>query len=310
MNLSSYEKTMPMKKQRIDKLLFERGLASSREKANALIMAGCVFIGEVRIEKAGQLVAGDSLVTVRLSDNPYVSRGGLKLERALTEFAIAVQGKKALDVGASTGGFTDCLLQHGILQVYALDVGHGQMDPKIARDPRVVHLERVNVRHVLPSDFPGPFDLITIDVSFIGLRLVLGVVKELLSGEGEIIALVKPQFEVGKGQVGKKGIVRDQEKQRQVLREVIDFAQSIGLCFRGLVASPITGAKGNQEFLLHLTLPALALPAPLTCPAENAVTCPDEKSTACSTCSTCSSCSAENVVQEAIERAIRQRDIR
>ncbi|MEW5800930.1 MAG: TlyA family RNA methyltransferase [bacterium] len=247
-----------MKKQRIDKLLFDRGLVSSREKANALIMAGHVFIGEVRIEKPGQLVPDDSPVTVREPDNPYVSRGGLKLEKALAEFCISVQGKTALDVGASTGGFTDCLLQHGALQVYALDVGHGQMDPKIAHHARVIPLERVNIRHVSPSDFPAPFDLITIDVSFIGLRLVLPAVKELLSGEGEIIALVKPQFEVGKGQVGKKGVVRDPEKQKQVLYEIIDFAQSIGLFCQGLIASPITGAKGNLEFLLHLTLTRLA----------------------------------------------------
>jgi 23S rRNA (cytidine1920-2'-O)/16S rRNA (cytidine1409-2'-O)-methyltransferase len=232
-------------------------------------MAGCVFIGEVRVEKPGQLVSDDVPITIRKSDNPYVSRGGLKLEKALVEFAIAVQGKRALDVGASTGGFTDCLLQHGARQVYALDVGYGQMDPKIAHDPRVVLMERVNIRQVSPSNFPGPgfpgsdfsvsgfpgpFDLITIDVSFIGLRLVLPVVRELLSAEGDIIALVKPQFEVGKGQVGKKGIVRDPEKHAQVLREVIDFAQSIGLCFQGLITSPITGAKGNLEFLLHLTL--------------------------------------------------------
>ncbi len=284
-----------MKKQRIDKLLFERGLAASREKASALIMAGCVYIGEVRIEKPGQLVPDDSPVTVRTSDNPYVSRGGLKLKKALVEFAIPVMGKKALDVGASTGGFTDCLLQHGIRQVYALDVGHGQMDPKIARDPRVVHMERVNVRHVLPFNFPGPFDLVTIDVSFIGLRLVLPVVKELLSGEGEIIALVKPQFEVGKGQVGKKGVVRDQEKQRQVLREIVDFAQSIGLFFKGLIASPITGAKGNVEFLLHLTLTP---PQTLTRSAENAATCSGGDT-------------AQEAIEvhKAIERAIRQSDI-
>ncbi|MEW6379473.1 MAG: TlyA family RNA methyltransferase [bacterium] len=240
------------KRERVDKLLFDRGLVPSREKAKALIMAGCVFSGEMRIEKPGQLVPLEAPLTVRESDNPYVSRGGLKLERALREFALDVQDKRALDIGASTGGFTDCLLQHGAVRVYALDVGYGQMDPRIARDPRVVHRERVNVRHGVPSDFSGPFDLVTIDVSFISLRLVLPVVKEFLSAEGEIVALVKPQFEVGKGQVGKNGIVRDPEKHATVLREIIDYAQSLGLCFRGLVTSPITGAKGNLEFLLRL----------------------------------------------------------
>lgn len=240
------------KRERVDKLLFDRGLVPSREKAKALIMAGCVFSDEIRIDKPGQLVPLDAPLTVRESDNPYVSRGGLKLERALREFALDVQGKRALDVGASTGGFTDCLLQHGAGQVYALDVGYGQMDPRIARDPRVVHRERVNVRHVVPSDFPGPFDLITIDVSFISLRLVFPVVKKLLSAEGEIVALVKPQFEVGKGQVGPKGVVRDPEKHARVLQEIIDCAQSLGLYFRGLVASPVTGARGNLEFLLRL----------------------------------------------------------
>jgi len=240
------------RRERADKLLCEQGLAPSRQKARALIMAGCVLSGEVRVEKCGQMLPADCLLKVREADNPYVSRGGLKLEHALRRFALDVRGKRALDVGASTGGFTDCLLQHGAEQVYAVDVGYGQMDPKIRSDQRVVHRERVNIRHVVQSDFPFLFELITIDVSFISLRLVLPPVKELLADGGEIVALVKPQFEVGKGQVGKNGVVRNSKKHEQVLREIIDCAQNLGLCFRGLAASPISGAKGNLEFFLHL----------------------------------------------------------
>lgn len=249
-----------MKKQRLDKLLLERGLVSSREKAQALIMAGDVFLKDQRLEKPGQQVPIDAQISLRQTTLPYVSRGGLKLEYGLDHFSIQVEGKLALDVGSSTGGFTDCLLQHGIREVYAIDVGYGQMDFKIAHHPKVHLKERINIRYVIREDFPWPFDLITIDVSFISLRLVLPVVKNLLAKPGEIVALVKPQFEVGKGQVGKGGIVRDPQKHKLVLQQIIQFAQAEGLSFSHLAPSPIAGAKGNQEFLLHLTLPGEMLP--------------------------------------------------
>ncbi|MGA1874068.1 MAG: TlyA family RNA methyltransferase [bacterium] len=243
-----------MKKERVDKLLHERGLAPSRERARALVMAGKVFTGDSRIDKPGQLIALGAPLTIK-EPIPYVSRGGIKLEKAIREFGLSISGKSVLDVGASTGGFTDCLLQHGAGQVYAVDVGYGQMDPRIAHHPRVVLRDRVNIRYVSPSDFPVLFDLITIDVSFISLRLVLPVVKKLLAEPGGIIALVKPQFEVGKGQVGKGGIVRDPEKHIRVLKEIIDFAQEHSLALAGLTLSPIAGSRGNREFLLYLIHP-------------------------------------------------------
>ena len=244
-----------MKKKRIDKLLFEKGLVSSREKARALVMAGCVFIKDIRVEKAGQLVPCDAPVNIKKSAIPYVSKGGIKLEKALKEFGISVAGKTALDVGASTGGFTDCLLHYGAGRVYAVDVGYGQLDPKIANHPRVVCKDRTNIRYVSLDEFPERFDLVTIDVSFISLRLVLPAVKKLLALRAEIIALVKPQFEVTKGQVGKGGIVREPEKHVRVLRDIIDFSQDQDLFFADLTTSPITDKRKNREFLLYLIQP-------------------------------------------------------
>ena len=244
-----------MKKERIDKLLCEKGLVSSREKAQALVMAGCVFIKDIRVEKAGQLVACDAPLVLKRSAIPYVSRGGIKLEKAIKEFEISVLGKIVLDVGASTGGFTDCLLQHGACRVYAVDVGYGQLDPKIAHHPRVVCKEHMNIRYVSSEEFPELFNLITIDVSFISLRLVLPAVKKLLAHPGGIIALVKPQFEVDKGQVGKGGIVREPEKHAQVLWKIIDFSQKQSLFFANLTTSPVVGKRKNREFLLYLIYP-------------------------------------------------------
>ena len=241
-----------MKKERIDKLLFEKGLVPSREKAKALIMAGKVFIKAGRIEKPGQLVDVDAPLEIKKPSTPYVSRAGVKLEKALHTFGISVSQKIALDVGASTGGFTDCLIQHGARLVYAVDVGYGQMDPKIAQNSKVIIKDRVNLRYATQKDFPCLFDLITIDVSFISLRLILPVAKKLLTSGGEIICLVKPQFEIGKGQVGKGGIIRDPQKHARVLWKIIHFAQEQNLFFSNVVTSPITGAKGNKEFLLYL----------------------------------------------------------
>lgn len=244
-----------MKKKRIDKLLYEKALVSSREKARALVMAGCVFIKDIRVEKAGQLVPYDAPVVLKKSAIPYVSRGGIKLEKAIKEFGILVAGKTVLDVGASTGGFTDCLLQYGAKRVYAVDVGYGQLDTKIANHPKVVCKDRINIRYASLDEFPDPFDLVTIDVSFISLRLVLPVIKKLLAHPGGIIALVKPQFEVSKGQVGKGGIVREPEKHVRVLREIIDFSQNQDLFFADLTTSPIIDKRKNREFLLYLIYP-------------------------------------------------------
>lgn len=235
---------------RLDQLLVERQLAESREKAKALILAGQVLVKGQKVDKAGQQVAADAEVAL-LGRPKYVSRGGLKLEGALQEFGLAVEGKVCLDVGASTGGFTDCLLQHGAAKVYAFDVGTAQLDWRLRNDPRVVSREGVNVRHLRPEELPERVDLIVVDVSFISLAMILPVLPPLLQEGGEMVLLVKPQFEVGREQVGKGGIVRDPELHRQAVEKITALAKGLGfvtLCTN----SPILGAEGNKEFLLHL----------------------------------------------------------
>jgi 23S rRNA (cytidine1920-2'-O)/16S rRNA (cytidine1409-2'-O)-methyltransferase len=242
-------------KLRLDQLLVDRGLAPSRERARALILAGDVSIDGQPATKAGTPVPPDANVTLRTPDHPWVSRGGLKLVHALEVFGIDPVAAVALDIGASTGGFTDVLLQRGAARVVALDVGHNQLDWKIRTDPRVLVIEGLNARYLTPADLPADarqFGVITIDVSFISLRHILPVVPQLLAAGGHVIALVKPQFEAGRTDVGKGGIVRDERIQARVVDEVVEVARQVGLSQRGLTPSPITGAEGNREFLLHL----------------------------------------------------------
>ena len=240
-------------KERIDKLVVERGLAPSREKARALIMAGQVVVGDHAVSKAGQLVPLDAEIRLKGEPLPFVSRGGLKLQKALDEFALDVTGLTALDVGASTGGFTDCLLQRGAARVFAVDVGYGQLAWKLREDPRVVNLEKTNIRYLEPATLGAAPDMAVIDASFISLDKVLPSVVRLICDDGFIVALIKPQFEVGKGEVGKGGVVRDEAKHKRVIDEVAAEAVVLGLTVRGLVESPITGPKGNREFLMLLT---------------------------------------------------------
>ncbi len=248
-----------MKKgQRLDALLVERGLAGSRERARALILAGQVRVNDTVVSKAGTPVAADARIELVVPDHPYVGRGGLKLAHALDVFGIDPAGMTALDIGASTGGFTDVLLQRGAARVVALDVGHGQLDWKLRSDPRVVVLERVNARALTPDQLPAEarrFPLVTIDVSFISLRHILPVLPPLLLPGAAVIALVKPQFEAGRAEVGKGGIVRDPAVHARVVDEVAAAADALGLRRAGLAESPIAGMEGNREFLLHLTWP-------------------------------------------------------
>lgn len=246
-------------KSRLDKLLVAKGLVQSRHQAQGLILARQVLVDGQMVDKAGQMVAADARLELKAT-LPYVGRGGLKLEGALKEFDIGVKGKTALDVGASTGGFTDCLLQQGAARVYALDVGYGQLAWKLRQDHRVVVLDKTNVRYLKPDGLGEPVDLVTIDVSFISLIKVIPPIIPLLKPAADIIALVKPQFEVGKGEVGKGGVVREQRKHRQVLTKLISFAQELGLSVKGISSSCILGAKGNTEFFLYLTLASLASP--------------------------------------------------
>ncbi|MBI3600551.1 MAG: TlyA family RNA methyltransferase [Nitrospinae bacterium] len=241
-----------MQRKRLDNLLVERGIVQSRERAKALILSGEVKVDGIPINKAGVLVNEDSEIEFTGKDMPYVSRGGLKLEKAIKEFGGNVKDKVAIDVGASTGGFTDCLLQYGAKKVYAVDVGYGQLAWKLRNDPRVIVIERKNIRYLKPDDIGEPADIATIDVSFISLKLVLPAVKTLLKERGEIIALIKPQFEVGKGEVGKGGIVREKEKHERVISEIKSFAADLGFKVLGLTESPIHGQKGNVEFLIYI----------------------------------------------------------
>ena len=242
---------------RLDTLLVERGLVATRERARALILAGQVRINGQPATKAGHAVQTDDAVTLDQPDHPYVGRGGLKLAHALDAFGISPAGQLALDVGASTGGFTDVLLQRGAARVVALDVGHGQLDWKLRSDARVVVLERQNARTLTPGQLPEDarcFALITVDVSFISLRQILPVLPPLLARGGDVVALVKPQFEAGRGEVGKGGIVRDEDVQRRVVEDVTAAARALGFARLGVVESPITGMEGNREFLIHLRL--------------------------------------------------------
>ena len=239
-----------MQHERIDKLLVERGLADSRTKAQALVIAGAVLVGEQLVKKPSEIFSHDA--NIRIKDNAtqrYVSRGGIKLEAALREFNVDVNGLICLDVGASTGGFTDCLLQHGARRVIAVDVGHNQLDWKLRNDPRVEVREGVNARYLRAEDFDHKFDIATIDVSFISLRKILPAVVRLMTERARIIGLIKPQFEVGKGEVGKGGIVKNPELHQRVIAEVNAAAESLGLRVGGLIESPIKGADGNVEFL-------------------------------------------------------------
>lgn len=241
-----------MKRERIDKLLVDYGLAESRTKAQAMIMAGVVLVDEQRVDKPSQQFHANSSIRVRGGDDPtsrYVGRGGLKLEAALREFQIDVVGFLCLDVGASTGGFTDCLLQHGAKRVVAIDVGHNQIDWRLRNDPRVEVREGVNARHLQPEDFAQKFDLAVMDVSFISVTKVLPAIVPLIVDNGVIITLIKPQFEVGRGEVGSGGIVRDAAKRSRVVEEVNAAAKALGLNVVNIMESPIQGAEGNVEFL-------------------------------------------------------------
>jgi len=239
-------------RQRLDKLMAERGLAPSREKAQALIMAGQVVVGDHVAEKAGQQVAPDVVIRIKGEALPYVSRGGLKLAKGLDSFDIQAAGRIAIDVGASTGGFTDCLLQRGALTVYAVDVGYGQLAWKLREDPRVIVLEKTNIRHLQPEQLDPRPDLAVIDASFISLSLVLPPALALLKLPADVVALIKPQFEVGKGAVGKGGIVRDPKLHEEVLVRMKTLAADLHAGLLGICESPIQGADGNREFLMGL----------------------------------------------------------
>ena len=239
-------------KERLDILLVSRGMTNSRERAKALIMEGNVLVDNVPVTKAGSMVDAEASISLRGEDIPYVSRGGLKLEAVLEHFSVTLEGVTAMDVGSSTGGFTDCMLQKGAKKVYCVDVGYGQLAWSLRNDPRVILLERTNVRHLERESIPDVIDFAAIDVSFISLQKVIPKVMEFIGDRGEILALVKPQFEVGKGEVGRGGIVRDEEKRVAALRTIEAFAVERGLRSMGSFLSPVPGQKGNREYFLYL----------------------------------------------------------
>ena len=241
-----------MAKERLDVLLVSRGLAESREKAKAIIMSGNVYVDGQKEDKAGSNFPAEAVIEVRGNTLKYVSRGGLKLEKAMENFDVTLAGKICMDVGSSTGGFTDCMLQNGAVKVYAVDVGHGQLAWKLRNDERVVCMEKTNIRYVTPEDVADKINFSSIDVSFISLTKVLGPVKELLADDGQIVCLIKPQFEAGREKVGKHGVVRDSAVHLEVIEKVIDFAISIGFEVLNLEFSPVKGPAGNIEYLLHL----------------------------------------------------------
>ena len=241
-------------KKRLDVLLTERGHADTRTKAQAIIMSGLVYVNGQKADKPGVSYEETVDIEVRSGSCPYVSRGGLKLEKALRDFGVKPEGYVCSDSGASTGGFTDCLLQQGASKVFAIDVGYGQLDWKIRSDPRVVVMERTNVRYVTPEQLGEPLDLSVIDVSFISLKIVLPVIKTFLKPTGQVLCLIKPQFEAGKEKVGKKGVVRDPETHKEVLDNFVELANSLDFKILGLTFSPVKGPEGNIEFLGHLTL--------------------------------------------------------
>lgn len=240
-------------KERLDVLMVEQGLADSRAKAQAIIMAGDVYIDEQKIDKPGTAVPTDSVIEVRGAVCPYVSRGGLKLEKALRDFGVVPKDFVCSDSGASTGGFTDCLLQQGARKVFAIDVGYGQLAWKIRNDPRVVCMERTNIRYVTPEQLGEPLDLSVVDVSFISLKLVLPVIYNLLKPDGQVLCLIKPQFEAGKDKVGKKGVVRDPAIHCEVLNAFVETVNEFGFTLKNLTFSPVKGPEGNIEFLGHLS---------------------------------------------------------
>lgn len=242
-----------IKKERLDILLVQKGLAASREKAKAIIMSGIVYVDGEKEDKAGTTFPENAVIEVKGSTLKYVSRGGLKLEKAMTNFDIELDGKVCMDVGSSTGGFTDCMLQNGAVKVFSVDVGHGQLDWKLRNDERVVCMEKTNIRYVKPTDIDEELDFASIDVSFISLTKVLLPVKELLKEDGCIVCLIKPQFEAGREKVGKKGVVRDKKVHFEVIDMVINYADSIELHPLMLDFSPVKGPEGNIEYLLYLT---------------------------------------------------------
>lgn len=241
------------KKQRLDVLLVEKGLAPSREKAKAIIMAGIVYVDGNKEDKVGTTFPENAVIEVKGKTLPYVSRGGLKLEKAMQKFPITLSGKVCMDVGSSTGGFTDCMLQNGATKVYAIDVGHGQLAWKLRNDERVVCMEKTNIRYVVPEDIDELAAFSSIDVSFISLTKVLLPVKNLLTEDGQVVCLIKPQFEAGREKVGKKGVVRDRAVHEEVIRMVIDYASSIDFYPLALDFSPVKGPEGNIEYLLFLS---------------------------------------------------------
>ena len=241
------------KKQRLDVLLVEKGLAPSREKAKAIIMAGIVYVDGNKEDKAGTTFPVNAVIEIKGKTLPYVSRGGLKLEKAMQKFPITLSGKVCMDVGSSTGGFTDCMLQNGATKVYAIDVGHGQLAWKLRNDERVVCMEKTNIRYVTHENIPDEIGFSSIDVSFISLTKVLLPVKNLLTEDGQVVCLIKPQFEAGREKVGKKGVVRDRAVHEEVIRMVMDYASSIDFYPLALDFSPVKGPEGNIEYLLFLS---------------------------------------------------------
>lgn len=249
-----------MKKVRLDQLVYDLGYTESRERAKTTIMSGLVFVNGQRVDKPGTQVAPDSAVEVHGDALPFVSRGGYKLDKALKVFPVDPAGKICIDCGASTGGFTDVLLQHGAAKVYAVDVGYGQLAWKLRTDERVVNLERTNLRYIDSSQIPEPLDLAVMDVSFISIRLVLPAVKQLLKPDADYICLIKPQFEAGREEVGKKGVVRDSRVHEDVVRGILAFAKEIGFSVMGLDYSPIKGPEGNIEYICHLKNGSFEMP--------------------------------------------------
>lgn len=239
-------------KKRLDTLVFEKGFAESREKAKTLIMLGNVYVDNQKSDKPGTILPADAAIEVRGQGLRYVSRGGLKLEKAIELYALDLSGLTCMDIGASTGGFTDCMLQNGAEKVYSVDVGYGQLAWKLRTDPRVVNLERTNVRYLTPEQVPDPIDFFSVDVSFISLTLVLPVARTFLSDNARALCLIKPQFEAGRENVGKKGVVRDQAVHEQVIVKIRDFVLSHGFSVLGLTFSPVKGPEGNIEYLIYL----------------------------------------------------------
>ena len=239
-------------KERLDILLVDRGLAPSREKAKTMIMEGNVFVNHNREDKAGSTFPDDCMIEIHGTTLKYVSRGGLKLEKAMTHFGITLEGKVCMDIGASTGGFTDCMLQNGAVKVYSVDVGYGQFAWKLRQDPRVVCMEKTNIRYVTPEDIDDKLDFASVDVSFISLTKVLGPARALLTDHGQMVCLIKPQFEAGREKVGKKGVVRYKKVHEEVIQKIEDFCLSNGFSIHNLEYSPIKGPEGNIEYLIYI----------------------------------------------------------